>query len=113
MNKRQDARFAMERHVYARLPKSWPITLVEAFRTAIGPCIVTTAYVDTGWASYRPSDASDRAVARSPMAQFDTIHRLGARRPRGRTPARNSPRAAPKKRAQISIGTSEGRLKIK
>jgi serine/threonine protein kinase len=76
-NKRQDARFAMERRVYARLPKSWPIKLVEAFRTAIGSCIVTTAYAETGWASYRPSDASDRAVARSLMAQLETIHRMG------------------------------------
>ncbi len=76
-NKRQDKRFSMERYVYARLPPSWPVTLVEAFRSKIGPCIVTTSYADTGWSSYRTSEASDRAVAKKLMAQLESIHRMG------------------------------------
>lgn len=76
-NKQQDKRFSMERYVYARLPRSWPVTLVEAVRSAMGPCIVTTSYDDTGWSSYRPSEASDRAVARKLMAQLESLHRLG------------------------------------
>ena len=76
-NKRQDKRFAMERYVYARLPRSWPVTLVESFRSPMGPCIVTTSYDDTGWASYVQSDESDRVVAKKLLAQLASIHRLG------------------------------------
>ncbi len=67
----------MERYVYARLPTSWPIKLVEAFRTSIGPCIVTTTYADTGWPSYRSSVANDSAVANRLIVQLESIHRLG------------------------------------
>lgn len=70
-------RFAMERYVYARLPRSWPVALVETFRSPMGPCIVTTSYDDTGWSSYVPSDARDRVVARKLLAQLASIHRLG------------------------------------
>ena len=76
-NAQQDRRFATERHVYARLPPRWPVRLVDAFRSEVGPCIVTTLYENDGWRAYRPSVANDRAVARQLLAQIATLHRRG------------------------------------
>ena len=76
-NAQQDRRFAMERYVYARLPPRWPVRLVDAFRSEVGPCIVTTLFENDGWRAYRPSVANDRAVARQLLAQVATLHRRG------------------------------------
>jgi serine/threonine protein kinase len=76
-NARQSRKYRLEKRVYSMLPRSWPIKLVDAFESDVGGFIVTSAYENTGWRTYVPSQKTDSVVATQLVAQIDTLHRTG------------------------------------